>query len=489
MKQTIASARMGRICVNKILFNRLQNRISQRNHRLRVQNTAQSKNCIVDIIPDPAHQKGDQPASSDRGNIQVTPSCSDGFEKPGLVSVGDTTTAPFYTISSTLAPPSSDAMIPLMAEDLVLQQLPAWSHVDSVVGMPMPMLNEDHASHFEPGFASNNCTCNETTGPCPGHIEKMRAQVLGETSRSLQSHQQHRSHSTPRGETALPQQEPSQTPLSRNSFSQSNEPHQPQPFHRHNSIESSSSSSNSSTYLRLSAQSPPNMPFFGVSSSSMSSHAPLSGDFLPGKVSTLEGCAPDAARLATAHSTSEADMTRRFVAIFNLVQSLGFKHFDEMVVAYYTAAFEKESLPAMARSASRSRRLKPMLQQLQGNSFQWPRWESRGLREGILEAATCTYVAEMEAQGRAREPSQLRNESVPLIAAIERLLREHGWGRQDDMSRPHDWEGITLSEQVDAAPDSMPCLWTLLTELAGAQGLYCDRVARAALAILLSAPS
>lgn len=33
----------------------------------------------------------------------------------------------------------------------------------------------------------------------------------------------------------------------------------------------------------------------------------------------------------------------------------------------------------------------------------------------------------------------------------------------------------------------MPYLWSLLTELAGAQGLYCDRIARVVLVILLYA--
>ena len=33
----------------------------------------------------------------------------------------------------------------------------------------------------------------------------------------------------------------------------------------------------------------------------------------------------------------------------------------------------------------------------------------------------------------------------------------------------------------------MPHLWSLLTELAGAQGVYCDKIARIVLAILLYA--
>lgn len=36
-------------------------------------------------------------------------------------------------------------------------------------------------------------------------------------------------------------------------------------------------------------------------------------------------------------------------------------------------------------------------------------------------------------------------------------------------------------------PLQSPYLWSLLTELAGPQGLYCDRVAQSALALLLHA--
>ncbi|KAJ8130652.1 hypothetical protein O1611_g2977 [Lasiodiplodia mahajangana] len=469
---------------------------------LRLQNAAH-KTRVVDIILDPSHKRDDRVAGSEKHNSLVTSSCGDDFQKPGLVDLEDPTAA-LYTTSSASALLSPDPMIPLMAEDLVLQQLPAWSHTDSMVRIPMPTLNEDHASRYENGFTINNCTCNETTGPCPGHIEKMRAQVLGEASWSLATHQQHKSHNPPGGEIPT-SQAISQSPLAQNSFSRpkyvplfnshtlthahgakpvsfNSEQHQQQPFHHHNSTESCSN-------IRMSVQSPPTMPLFSASSSSMSSRTSLSGEVLPGKVSLLEGSNSATARLAAAHGTSEADMTRRFVAIIDLVQSLGFKHIDEMAMAYYTASFERESLPAMAQSASRSRRLKPMLLELQRSSVQWSRWESRGLREAISEAAGCTYIAEMEAQGRTREPNQYRNESVSLIVAIERLLREHGWGRRDGASQSRDWEGDMLSEQLDAAPDSMPCLWTLLTELAGAQGLYCDRTARAALAILLSAPN
>lgn len=80
-------------------------------------------------------------------------------------------------------------------------------------------------------------------------------------------------------------------------------------------------------------------------------------------------------------------MTRRFGIVLETMRTVGFHDFDEMAVAYYTEQFEKGSFPAMDQCASRSRRLKGVLQELQdSSSSQWPRRESRGFHEGISEA-------------------------------------------------------------------------------------------------------
>lgn len=84
--------------------------------------------------------------------------------------------------------------------------------------------------------------------------------------------------------------------------------------------------------------------------------------------------------------TSPAENTRRFGALLDAVSAAGFQNLDEMVLEYYSARFEAGSLPAMAQSASRSRRIKPVVQGLQENSQQWPRWESRGLHESVSQA-------------------------------------------------------------------------------------------------------
>ena len=85
--------------------------------------------------------------------------------------------------------------------------------------------------------------------------------------------------------------------------------------------------------------------------------------------------------------TNTADITRRFGNMLEAMRMAGFHDFDGMAAAYYTAQFEKGSIPAMVQRASRSRRLKSMLQELQESSDQWPRWESRGFHECVSEAA------------------------------------------------------------------------------------------------------
>ena len=90
---------------------------------------------------------------------------------------------------------------------------------------------------------------------------------------------------------------------------------------------------------------------------------------------------------AASGGTTTADITRRLGTMLEAMRAAEFHDFDEMAAAYYTAQFEKGSLPAMVQCASRSRRLKRMLQELQESSGEWPRWESRGFNECVSEAA------------------------------------------------------------------------------------------------------
>ena len=87
------------------------------------------------------------------------------------------------------------------------------------------------------------------------------------------------------------------------------------------------------------------------------------------------------------HESAASDTTR-FKTILEAVNASGFPDFDSMVTAYYTASFEKSSVPAMAQRASRSRRLAKTLREMHESSEQWPRWEARGFRESAMESAS-----------------------------------------------------------------------------------------------------
>lgn len=88
----------------------------------------------------------------------------------------------------------------------------------------MPAGNESRMS--QPSFTPQSCSCNSTTGPCPGHFEKMHAQVVAETTSPLSLHQQHQwyqqhqNHHVPNSDVSISPQ-PHQTPLSWSSFSKS----------------------------------------------------------------------------------------------------------------------------------------------------------------------------------------------------------------------------------------------------------------------------
>ncbi|KAF4958906.1 hypothetical protein FSARC_10904 [Fusarium sarcochroum] len=99
---------------------------------------------------------------------------------------------------------------------------------------------------------------------------------------------------------------------------------------------------------------------------------------------------PAEATNMTGHSAM-ADLTRRFESVLETMRLSGFHNFDEMAVDYYTGQFGKGSVPAIMQCSSRSRRLKVMLQKLQENSNEWPRWESRGLHESISTATDVIF--------------------------------------------------------------------------------------------------
>lgn len=170
--------------------------------------------------------------------------------------------------------------------------------------------------------------------------------------------------------------------------------------------------------------------------------------------------------------------------VLETMRQVGFQDFEELGVAYYTSDLERDSVPAMLQSASRSRRLKYMLQRLQHSSRNWPRWESRGLHESFSEAALSLCVDELESVCSSTMAAPPQSETAELISSLEWLLRGHGCSLSTSTKTI---DGSNLLEQIEAAPESMRHLWSLLTNLTGAQSIYCDRFARIILTIILFA--
>ncbi|KAF2713294.1 hypothetical protein K504DRAFT_450012 [Pleomassaria siparia CBS 279.74] len=443
-----------------IELRRLQNRISQRNHRRRVREARQETNgTSITYETKTEIQQPTEDKSSDPQNLSQEHKTDDRL----IHSVRPCDSQQFASScpDSPLFSPLVDTMI--MADDIIAQQEQSWPYLESTM-RAMPMENESRMS--QRNFVPQSCTCNATTGPCPSHLEKIRAQLLTEATSSLQLRQQHQNHHTPNADMTKAHTLPP-SPMSHYSHSTS-------------IIVTSSNGSQRPLYVghgstqmgQRPAQAPSIMSHMSKSSSSRSSHISSPPDLSPAILADTTENSSTQGRLR-ASTTSTAENTRRFGIVLESMRTAGFHDFDGMALAYYTARFEVGSFPAMAQCASRSRRMKAMLQELQENSSQWPRWESRGLHESSSEATVSLCLEEMERLNITQMPNQsLQSEPSNLITAIEWLLESNGQG---DLSI---LEELGLSGKMDSAPDSMPHLWSLLTELAGSRGLYCDRIAR-----------
>ena len=95
---------------------------------------------------------------------------------------------------------------PLMAGNSLSQLNLSWPNVDPMITIPTPAGNESRMS--QSNFASQSCTCNSATRPCPDHLEKIRAQVLAGACSPLPLHQQLQNHHSPYPDMSVPHQPP-----------------------------------------------------------------------------------------------------------------------------------------------------------------------------------------------------------------------------------------------------------------------------------------
>ncbi|XPS77168.1 hypothetical protein M3J09_009202 [Ascochyta lentis] len=455
-----------------IELRRLQNRIAQRNHRRRVREQARQETDDTSLSEE-THansQKNDENTSSDTQSLfqqeESTGFGSDSREgqtNPRVVAQPQRDSSFFCSLTN-------DPETMIMADDMVAQHEQNMPYIE----MMMRSMPDKENRVSQPSLTFQGCTCNATTGPCPNHLEKIRAQLLSETTSPLQVHQQHQehqSHHVTEYDTAKPHAIP------------------PSPISHYSQSTSSGGAGQQSLYfpqgsaqMRQNRQTPAILPHINKFSSSISNQ--ISPPRYPSPA-ILSDIPPEPLRSkgrTRAPTTSAAENTRRFGIVLDAMRTAGFQDFDGMAVEYYTARFEVGSLPAMAQCASRSRRMRSMLQELHESSRQWPRWESRGLHESVSEATVSLCLDEMERLNKMQMLDRtLQSDPANLITAFEWLLETNGQGNMSII------EELSLSGNIQAAPDEMPYLWSLLTELAGSRGLYCDRIARIVMVILLYA--
>ncbi|KAI5917072.1 hypothetical protein F4810DRAFT_705198 [Camillea tinctor] len=358
-----------------------------------------------------------------------------------------------------------------------------WSHT----ALPASVLINASSSEFNPCFMplSHDCTCNSMNGPCVHHLDEFHDSLMGMITVSPDV-------------GSSPRVQPIPAPVEDNMMMQ------PMAFEAspgiYDMIRHESHQLASSTPTRKHSRSI-SSPFCDTLAEQCIQSMRTRRRTVPAPMSPSNTtiatppytpddvyCSPDPAMIDPEIANSTATNTARFKSLLEIVRSFGFQDFDSMVTTYYTAKFQKNSIPDMSQRASRSRRLHRLLQDLHESSNRWPKWESRGLREGVMESARDICVNEIErvAQGR-RWGEELYDPAI-----LDGLGINHGSNIAADSGYNPQLSGITPSSYPSipdeiAFQDNAPSLWSLLTELAGTGSLQCDRVSQEVLISLLEA--
>ncbi|KAH9905501.1 hypothetical protein F4778DRAFT_779832 [Xylariomycetidae sp. FL2044] len=494
---------------------RLQNRVAQRNHRQRIKESIEVASSIdkrdeAHRIQHPEPTVTSEPPLDKPEDVNTTTAKLD--DNAGLGANANATPDDLSFIDPQLyqiaraASPSGTVLTDTSfqaANPQMTQHQPQrlhWLGDDPTVSINLlPVSDSDIASSTPASFFANpNCTCNSITGPCSNHLTQLRSQMFSGVYpiQPLMSDAQHGRNQQlpPPSSDAHPSPDLARTSQSTrlDQYSSSSSPP---------SLSSQSSATRSTrtnTFPSTRASSTSSITRRKVSSSTSSSpsfnHSPIP--------------APP-----TGTAASESDMTSRLRIVLDAVRTAGFADFDKMAVAYYTARFEKRSVPDLAQCASRGRRLKTVIQDLVKGSEDWSRWESRGLQDSTVEATKALCVAELECLEVRQAFDHMPVDPPDFMSALagggvssssDREMSDVRQQRNDKVANGDD-TGDTgfnaggpmresfisalsdIDRMNDAVQDSIPHLWSLLTELAGPQSLYCDRIAQLLLAILIDA--
>lgn len=181
---------------------RLQNRIAQRNHRThpldllchfiafqalifsvgrKVQEMNQARKQSEDsAIPEERDQEAQYTSNTNkhqsRGHSPQRQ--SENASTDHQASQTDISSSMTFYASSL----GSECSNMIMAEDMMAHQAPSvpW------MGMMAKSMQENENHLPQPAVSPQNCTCSAVAGPCIGHLEKMRIELLGEIMSPLQ---------------------------------------------------------------------------------------------------------------------------------------------------------------------------------------------------------------------------------------------------------------------------------------------------------------
>jgi hypothetical protein len=326
-----------------------------------------------------------------------------------------------------------------------------------------------------------SCTCNPMSGPCPYHLDEMKFRMMMDAASNPAPDMYPIKATTPLSDPTpmaitvdqncpspfmldtapLPQLPPLQQRRSEPSSATSmplSHSHRVEKRPSHRSRRSTSSSKSSNRPSLNSSVGHPNS-----SSPAYSLSSARSSPIIPEEI-------PDD---AVSHNTA------RFTKILAACREAEFADFDSMASTYYTCTLEKSSVPEMAQRASRSRRLPRVMKSLHASSKAWPRHESRGIHEAATEHAKSVYEEELQEVTRHLDQRM----QADNLSALHELRRNPGGSEKDRAMA----QLTSLPEDVEmVVQDKAPKLWSLLTELAGPESLYCDKVSHAVVALLIN---
>ncbi|KAL6365725.1 hypothetical protein LRP88_01726 [Fusarium phalaenopsidis] len=321
---------------------------------------------------------------------------------------------PPFASTNFMARGTTDGRIPASSDAPPHHSSPQESPEPAMLAQMHPPMSKE-ARALQLGSTPLSCTCSDANGPCPGHVELIRAQLLAKTAPEPFPAQQQSRESQP-----LP------TPVSRHDQSYSNES-LPQPLFFQGEVA---------------------WPSLTRAATSENGSVAAAGAFTP----------PSGAETMVSESNvNSRGITEHFESVLQTMRKAGFQDFDQMILAYYTAQFEENSLPAISQRASRSRRLKFTLRALHERSKTWPKRESRGLYEGLVEMTASLSAEELDrVEAQCTEPFDIEPGSLLTMLGWLFFSQEHNAGGDRHYSKENVPRDVKrLAEQMEASQDSV----------------------------------